>query len=46
MNINGPDTAFELDLEGIGLALLGGGSYEEAGVEDNRILGAEYAHFS
>ena len=44
MDVNGSDTTFELDLEGIGLALLGGGSDEEARVKDNGIVSTENAH--
>ena len=46
MDINGPDSAFKLDLKRIGLTLLGSGSNEETGVKNDRIMGAENAHFS
>ena len=45
MDINGPYTTLKLYLEGVGLTLLGSGGDEEAGVENDRIVGADDAHF-
>lgn len=46
MDVNGSDATFELDLQGIRLALLGGGSDEEARVKDSGIVSTENAHLS
>ena len=46
MDINGSDSTFKLYLKRVGLALLGCGCDEEARVKNDRIVGAEDAHFS